>query len=359
GSNTVHDFLWFAGILLAGLLIRLLFSKGLARIVYALVKKHAHGVPFEKLFELVRRPLGNFILLVAVYFAFDQLSFPAEWKLAPPEKFGVRMIAERVLFVAIAISFTWIILRIVDFFGLIMMHRASLTESKADDQLVPFFKESIKVIVFILSVFFILGAIFQMNVASLVAGLGIGGLAVALAAKESLENLIGSFTIFLDKPFVVGDLVQVGPITGTVERIGFRSTRIRTLEKSIVTVPNKKMVEAELDNLTKRTHRRVRFAFRISYNTPPESVRKIVTELQAFFEYHPHIDTHESRVRFYDLGESAINIMVEYYVIGNEADMLLDIREEVNFKIMEIVHKNGSAFAYPATSVFVHQGPGA
>src|SRR6185369_10292037 len=124
------------------------------------------------------------------------------------------------------------------------------------DQLVPFLREAIKIIIGVFSFFFILGAVFHINIASLIAGLGIGGLAFALAAKETLENLLGSFTIFLDKPFVVGDVVKVGSAEGTIENIGFRSTRIRTLEKTLLTVPNKKMVDAELDNLTERVVRR-------------------------------------------------------------------------------------------------------
>ena len=354
GINTVEDFIWFFGILLFGMILQLLFTKPLAQLIFSFLKKHSQGVPFDKLFQLVKGPLGRSILFVSFYFACDQLTIPAEWKMAPPQWFGCRMIANRILYVAIALSFTQIIMRVIDFFGLIMIHRASLTESKTDDQLVPFLREAIKVVVAILSLFFVLGAIFHINVASLIAGLGIGGLAVALAAKESIENLIGSFTIFLDKPFVVGDHIKTSGIEGIVEKIGFRSTRVRTLEKSLVTLPNKSMVNNDLDNLTKRTHRRVKNTIGLAFGSSQQQIKNIVTELASFFEYHEHIDTKESAVRFTDIGNSSINILIDYYIIGNDPELFSNVREEVNFKIIELVNKQGCTFAYPTQTIFVN-----
>ena len=110
--------------------------------------------------------------------------------------------------------------------------------------------------------------------------MGVGGIAIAMASKESLENLLGSFTIFLDQPFNVGDIVKIGTITGVVEKVGFRSTRIRTFDKSLVTVPNKKMVDAELDNLGMRPVRRAKFNIGLTYNTSQETIRNIVTDIQ-------------------------------------------------------------------------------
>ena len=145
-----------------------------------------------------------------------------------------------------------------------------------DDQLVPFAMEIIKFIVYIFTIFIILGNVLGVNVTALVTGLGIGGLALAMASKESLENLLGSFTIFLDKPFTVGDNVTAGTITGTVEKVGFRSTQIRTFDKSLVTVKNKKMIDAELDNLGMRPVRRVKFDIGLNYETTAEQMKNIV-----------------------------------------------------------------------------------
>jgi len=351
-GNTVEDFAWFISIIILGLLFQRFISTILTKFIFRFLKKYSTGVGFDSLLELLKKPLGIFILLITFYLAFQHLNFPAEWQLEQKDKFGLRMFASKLYQVAIVLAFTWIVLRIVDFFGLIFIYRASLTESKSDDQLVPFVKEFVKILVFIFSIFFILGTVFDLNITSLVAGLGIGGLAIALAAKESLENLLGSFTIFLDKPFVIGDLVQIGNTVGNVEKIGFRSTRLRTLDKTFVTVPNKKMVEAELDNLTLRTFRRAKFFIGLTYNTSPEKIKAIVADIKNYLDIHTET-TEENSVNFYEISASSLNIMVQYFVNTMDWNVYVRVREEINFEIMSIIHRHEVKFAYPTTSVYL------
>jgi MscS family membrane protein len=352
-GNTLESYCWFAGIILVGLIFLRLLSRLLTMGIFRFVKKFSSGVGSDKLMFLLKKPLNTFILLITFYIAFSRLDFPVEWHVASIEKFGLRMVIFRAYEISIVVALTWILLRLTDFLGLVMMYRASLTESKSDDQLVPFVKESIKVIIVIFSVFFMLGAIFKLNIASLIAGLGIGGLAIALAAKESLENLLGSFTIFLDKPFVIGDLIRINGIEGNVEKIGFRSTRIRTFEKSYVTVPNKKLVDTELDNLSLRIQRRAKFNVGLTYDTTAAQLRSITQEIQQYIEKHPHVLPGETRIRLHEFDSSSLNIMVLYFVDTLEYDIYLDVREEINYKIMEIVEKNGAFFAYPTTTVIM------
>lgn len=353
-GNTVEAYIWFFGIILIGLLFRQLLSKIFSRFIFRFLKKYSIGVGIEKFVELLQKPIGTFILLITFYIAFERLQVPKEWNLADRTHFGFRMIFFYAYQASIILSFTWIILRIIDFAGDIFLYKASLTESKADDQLIPFAKDFIKVLILILCVFFILGTVFHMNIASLVAGLGIGGLAIALAAKESLENLFGSFTIFLDKPFTAGDLIKIGNITGHVESIGFRSTRIRTLEKTYVSVPNKKIVEGELDNLSMRTMKRIKFTLGLVYKTSPEQLKKIINDIKASLSSHP-LTTDDIEVFFYDFGVSSIDIHVLYYVDSNDWKVYAKVREEINFKIMDIVTANASAFAYPSMTNYVQQ----
>jgi MscS family membrane protein len=349
-GNSIEDYCWFAGIILVGLLFKKLVSKLLALIIFKFVKKYSLGVGKERFLGLLLKPISLFILLLTFYLAFTQLDFPKEWKVPPRDKFGINMIIFRSYQIAIVMAFTWIILRMVDFLGLIMLHKASQTESKSDDQLIPFIKEFMKILVIIFSVFFILGAIFELNISSLIAGLGIGGLAIALAAKESLENLLGSFTIFLDKPFVIGDMVKVGNVQGNIERIGFRSTRIRTVDKSFVTVPNKKMVDSELDNLTLKTFQRARFNIGLTYDTPPEKIKAVVADIQKLLDEHPKTNP-DNKVKFHDFGVSSLDILVLYFVDSMSWDEYVDVREEVNFRIMEIVRNHNCSFAFPTSTV--------
>lgn len=355
--NSIGDWCLMGGIILFGLLFRFLFARVFTRIIFRFFRRRDSQAPgYDKMFELLRKPWGTFIILLSIYIACLQLSFPPEWKMTPPDKMGIRMILERSYSIVLICSFTWIILRLTDFFGLLLQYRASLTEDRSDDQLVPFFKESIKVVIVILCVFFILGSVFRLNVASLIAGLGIGGLAVALAAKDSLENLLASFTIFLDKPFVIGDQVTVGGnINGTVERIGFRSTRLRTEEKSFITVPNRKMVETEVNNLSLRPRRRVRQVLGLTYDTPPEKFKAIIAELQELLDKDENVDETESRVKLFEFSPSSIDILVIYYIKELDYDVFLNVKQDINFRILDIVTKHGASFAFPSTSVYLEK----
>ena len=199
-----------------------------------------------------------------------------------------------------------------------------------------------------------MGNIFNVNIAALATGLGIGGIALAMASKESLENLLGSFTIFFDQPFTVGDVVIVGSVTGTIEKVGFRSTRIRTFDKSLVTVPNKKMIDAELDNLGLRSVRRVKFNVGLTYETSTKQIKAIVTDIQEMINQHQKT-TQEGRVRFQEFGSSSLDIMVMYFVNSPRWEDLIDVKEDVNYKIMEIVKKHNSDFAFPSRTIYLQK----
>jgi MscS family membrane protein len=178
----------------------------------------------------------------------------------------------------------------------------------------------------------------------------LGGLAFALAAKESLENLFASFTIFLDKPFAVGDQVTVNNITGTIEKVGFRSTRIRTLEKSFLTLPNKLMIDNALENHTLRTHRRADFVLTLEYGTSKNELEIFLGRLEAMLEQNPRT-SEESLVRFFLFGESGFNIRLLYFVDTNDFNEFQKIREEINFEILTIVAELGIRLAYPTQKI--------
>jgi MscS family membrane protein len=168
----------------------------------------------------------------------------------------------------------------VDFFSLVFTKRAERTESALSFQLIPFMKEVAKVFIVLCSVFIVLGVIFNLDVGSIVAVWALAAWPWRLAGKESLENLFASFTIFLDRPFTVGEVVQVGNISGKVEKVGFRSTRIRTMDKSTLTIPNKMLIDQPLDNLTQRRFRRASFQLCLTYDTPIPVMRSICEDVR-------------------------------------------------------------------------------
>jgi MscS family membrane protein len=352
-GNTVTNFLWFAGILLFGFIFKTLLSKLLSGLLYRLVKRFSSEENLPTFRRLLIQPLEVVLFLVFLYFAFQVLQPP----LNPTQdtKDGapfIRIFVFRTYQVFVIVAVTWVISRFIDFVGLIFQHRTEKTASKLDDQLVPFFKDFIKVLVIIFAALVMLGTVFGLNVGAFVAGLGVGGLAIAFAAKESLENLLASFTIFLDHPFVIGDLVEVGGITGTVEKIGFRSTRIRTLDKTFVTVPNKFMIDKPLNNMTLRTFRRVNFDITLTYDTTSAQLKAITTDLQDFIDKHPKTNL-DGVVRFQSLADSSKNIMVLYFVESMDWNQYVDVKEEVAFKVIEVVERHGADFAFPSQTLYM------
>ena len=352
-SNTVEDYLWFFFMMSLAVIFNKIISKYLSNLLFKLFDRYTEGIDKNRLFQLLYKPLSLMIMLIIFYFATAHITFPDELDYSAEGRLSLKKMANLFYELLLIISVFWIIFRLIDFTGLILLKRSEKTESKQDDQLVSFATEFVKVIAAIIGLFVVLNVVFNLDVGTLVAGLGIGGLALALAAKESLENLLASFTIFVDKPFVVGDLVQIGTIIGEVEKVGFRSTRLRTLEKSFLTIPNKKMVDTELDNLTLRTFRRARFNICLTYGTSQQQIIAIVKEIQNYINNHTHTNQ-EGKVVFTEFGSSSLDIMVQYFVDTMDWDVFLNVKQEINLKIMEAVKNHGSEFAYPTTTVYLH-----
>jgi len=353
-GNTMESYLWFAGILLVGILFKRFISKLISRLLFACFGRKTRAVGVEKFLELLTQPVSVFVLIITFYLAFDRLEFPGEWQLDPENVFGVRMVIFRLFKVAIIISVVWIILRLTDFIARVFLYRASLTESKMDDQMVLFTREVIKVVLAVIGLFAAVGVGFNLDVVSLVTGLGIGGLAFALAAKETLENLLGSFTIFLDKPFKVGDQIRVSGVEGTVESVGIRTTRLRSMDKSLIILPNKKMIDAELVNENERAMRRVRFTIGLTYQTSPGQLMEVTREIKKMLQQHSIVDE-KIAVHFRDFNNSSLDILVNYFIKSPEYEKYLELNEEINLAIMGIVQKAGCSFAFPSTSIYMEE----
>ncbi|MGN8058990.1 mechanosensitive ion channel family protein [Pedobacter sp. 22163] len=355
-GNTVKAYFLFGGILFLGLVFKNIVSKLLSRLLFKLFRNFSNQSHNDAFVALLVKPIEVFILLTTLYLSINQLKHPLEVAVFHYSKLIGKVkelipvtigdCIDRIFLFGIILSIFWIILRIIDFISHVLLYKASLTDNKSDDQLVPFLKELFKTIVIFIGFFTLLGFVFEVNVLTLITGLGIGGIAIALAAKESLENLIGSFTIFLDKPFTVGDLVKVDGVEGTVEKVGFRSTRIRTSEKTMATIPNRGMIDGVLENLSLRNSRKVSFIIGLTYETNSESLRKIITEIESYINNHQGTSD-DGNASFKSFGDSGLNVEVNYFVTVLDYAEFLKIRQEINLEIMDIVIRNKSDFAYP------------
>ena len=353
-GNSIQQYCWFAGIILLGIIFKRYISKFANKLLYGLFKKYSSHISLKKFYEYLHKPTSLFFLLVFVYIGFIQLEYPASWKFNLHHEFVLEMLIEKAFLILIISSVIWICIRIMDVVGFIIAQKAEKAADKSNNQVITFLTEILKVIVIIIGIFLMLGTVFNLNVGSLIAGLGIGGLAVALAAKETLENLLGSFTIFLDKPFAVGDFVKTGNITGTVERIGFRSTRLRTPGQSYVTVPNKKMVDAELDNLSMCSKQMVNFNLSLSYTTSEEQLKAIINDVRSLIASNS-ICTDEPIVSLSAFAKSAIEIMVLYYINTPDFNQFVKIKEEINFLILETVNRHKASFVFINAPAFIEK----
>ncbi|MBC8109607.1 MAG: mechanosensitive ion channel family protein [Verrucomicrobia bacterium] len=353
-ENTLSDLFLCIGILLFGLMLRRVFVFLTSKVFYGFFSRQSSGfVSVAELVKLLSSPLEMLFLLIIIYIAFIRIHFPDSWNLARANELGLQMFIEKTFQTLVVIAVTRTFARLIDFFATILIRRAELTETVTDNQLAPFIREVAKVFLFIFAFLFMLGTVFRLDVASIVAGLGIGGLAVALAGKESLENLFASFTIFLDKPFVTGNVVKVGNVEGVVEKVGFRSTRIRTSDMSFLTIPNKMMVDQPLDNLSSRRFRRAKFNILLSFHTSLEKIRTVEDEIRTFIATNELTKTEPPFVYFNDFNESSLGMLVIYFVETADWVVFMEQKEKINFKIMEIMAQHDINFAVPAREVFV------
>jgi MscS family membrane protein len=350
-GNPVQQLLICGGILLLGFLVKRLLANILSKQSFRFVKTFSKNEFSEEFVALLRKPIEQMLALIIIYLAFDRLTFPLGWNLVPPDQLGLRWLIFTIWSIAMFVTGTRILLRATDFFSLVLANRKGATVTA---ELANFLKELIKVLIVILCLFAALRFIFHLNITALVASLGIGGLAVALAAQDTLANLLGSFIIYLDKPFKVGDQVEAGEIKGKVEHVGFRTTRIRTAEKSLLTVPNKKLIDTALNNISLTEAKRVHFILALSYSSTPEQISAIIAGIRNTLLDNPQISK-DITVSFSDIAASSLNIAVTYFVMSQANEVIVETKEAVNIAVMKIVAENGCEFASATQTIQIHK----
>jgi MscS family membrane protein len=264
----------------------------------------------------------------------------------------VRVLLEYALSAAVYLAAAWLSMVVAILVGDVIVTSERLQTGNLDSQLIQLGTRFVGLVAAIATL--IHGADrLGLPAYSVLAGLGVGGLAVALAARDSVANLFGSILIMFEKPFRVGHLIRIDGTLGTVEEVGFRSTRIRTLDNSLVSIPNNSVVNTKVENLTLRPMRRQHFLVQVTYDTTPgkmeallEGIRKIVTD-------HPFTDSTNFHIRFNDFGESSLNILLIFHVITNEFGLELRYREEVLLQIMKLMNEMGINFAFPTRTLHV------
>jgi len=329
-DNTVLSYIICFGTILLALLLKRYLSQHIAGLLFRLLKRTSWNIEKKTFIELLLAPLQGFLTVLIAFIALDKLHFPKAF-IFDIHRITSKQIIDSIGTGLIIIAFIWLLLRSIDFAAFILEQRTNLNEDVRDNQLIVFFRDFLKVIIGIVGILLIIHFSFNKDIGALLAGFGLIGAALALAAKESLENLIASFIIFFDKPFNVGDLVKVQGYTGTVERIGLRSTRIRTDSKTYVTIPNKQMVDTAMDNLTLRTQRRVDIRLEISLSASPEQLEQLLAEIKRI-TIQPLIIN--KVIQLSDIATNAYIMTVEYYTGAIPYPDFVLVKQQVNFDII-------------------------
>jgi MscS family membrane protein len=333
-DNPIWMYLVVIGIILFVLILKRFISRYFAGLIYAGVKNIFKGVDKRSFSDLVAKPLGMFLLILVSIIALHKLTFPGYWNVEI-YKYNSKDIVHIIGTLILIVSFIWLLLRMIDFVAMILEKKADLTPDQSDNQLIIFFKDFFKVVIGVIGILLILKA-FGFNIGSLITGLSIATAAIALALRESLENLIASFIIFFDKPFTVGDLVQVQQVTGTVEKIGLRSTRIRTDQKTFVSVPNKQMVDSILDNLSLRTQRKAEIRLEIGTNSSVETLNKFIEGIKSKFD-HPQIEG--SSVFLLEIRSNSFLINADFFTAPISIAEFNKLKQQKNLEILKLMEE--------------------
>ncbi len=338
----IGQWLGLLALLVLGMLISKIFRLYISSIIesifkrYSLLMQNQEGVHF-----LAPMGISFFFLTIFIGLRFLELDpSTLQWIL-------------RFTQIALTVSFVVATVRLVDVIAAFYEQKAKKTESKFDDVLIPLLRTGAKILVWSIGLIFI-GHSLTLDVQNIVAGLGIGGLAFALAAKDTLSNLFGSLTVILDRPFEIGDWVKLGNgVEGNVESVGFRSTRIRTFYDSLISVPNNNLTNIHIDNMGKRTYRRFSTTLGVQYDTPVEKIEAFCEGIRQIIIKQPHTRKDYFNVYLTEMGASSLNIILYlFWKVDDYAEELTQ-KHRLLVDIIRLAKNLGIDFAFPTQTLHV------
>ena len=334
-DNTVRSYLIGVIIILFVIIIKKYIAQYVAGLIFHFVKAVWKDVDKKTFTSLVARPLGFFFVILVAVTTLYELRFPEQLNVNV-YRVTLKELLQSLGSLVLIISFIRLLLRIIDFISIILHIRADRIQDTTDNQLIVFFKDFFKVILVIIGLLMVLKFSFGLKIGNLLTGLSLVGAAIALALRESLENLIASFIIFFDKPFSVGDTVKVHTFTGSVEKIGLRSTRIRTDQKTYITVPNKQMVDSIIDNHSLRTQRKGELKLEAGLSTPSETLDQLIAGIRKITDRN---EIESATVLLNDITSSAFVILIDYFTGPITGAEFNTIKEQVNLEILKLMEE--------------------
>jgi len=295
----------------------------------------------EKFLCSFKRPIEVFFVILGLYLALAFLPLSLENQILISKLFRTILI----------ILITWGLYDLSAVDSALFQKIQERTNLELDKVLFSFISKFCKVILILIAIT-IIAQEWDYDINGLIAGLGLGGLAFALAAQDSLSNIFGGIIIILDKPFSVGDWIKTPSVEGTVEALGFRSAKIRTFAHALVTVPNATLAKEAIINWSKMGKRRATFELRIALNTPKEKIEKAVFEIKTMLKNHPGVHQDTIFVNLESIGEDSLNIILYFFTITIVWGEFIQVKEDVNYKILQILEEEGINIALPSRRVY-------
>ncbi len=322
-----------------------IFEKRLAK----LAKKTKTEID-DLLVVAFKSPLGYLIMVCGIYAAIASLHLPDQMGI-----FDIAWILHFFFTLAFAFVILLLLLNLINVIAHQLYKVTQRTDTKLDEQLAPLLIKSLKVAVVTITILALMDNL-GCNIASLLAGLGIGGLALALAAQETVSNIFGSITVFSDRSFHIGDWIRIEGVEGTVEDVGLRSTRVRRFDQALVTVPNSRFIRSDIINFTRMKKRRIKFYLGVSYKTSRKQMEEVVEGIKQIIKEDSKFDHNFYMVHFTEFGAYSLDIFIYCFTKTTVWDEFLAVRENFNLKIMHLLEEMGVEIAYPTQTICLEGG---
>lgn len=338
GGNTLTHWIIFAALFILAWVLRKFVTTALFSVLKHFASKTETTLD-DKLFPALEEPVKTMVFALGSFAAFKVLKLSVTVDLTILYVFKVFIPA--ILF--------WGIIRALD---AVIDHFGEIARSKdmGFAAFIPLVKKTIIILFVVLAGLTIIKN-FGYDVQAILTGLGIGGLAFALAAQDTIANFFGSLVVALDRPFKVGEVVRIGSNEGTVEDIGLRSTKLRTPQRTLITIPNKSVAGEAIVNMTRMPQRRVEQTLGLTYDTTPEQMEAILGDIRQILKGEPGVHQDPVVVNFTNYGASSLDIFVLYFTSDPNWAKHLELRERINLKIMRAVAARGLSFAFPTQTI--------
>ncbi|MEA1996030.1 MAG: mechanosensitive ion channel family protein [Gemmatimonadota bacterium] len=330
-------------IILASLIFKRIFDKFISKKLHYWAEKT--DFPYDDiLIRSLSPPFSALIFSLGIFIALFMFELPRE-------PYNIPAIITEAYHITLALIAVWAAYRLCDLVTEVVKHTIAQQDREMAEQFTPVVRQAIRITVIILGGILIVQNM-GYSVSSLVAGLGIGGLAIALAAQDTIANVFGTVVMFTDKPFRLGDWIKFKHVDGFVEEVGFRSIKLRTWSNTLMYIPNKMITSEVVENCTSMKKRRVKMTIGLQYDSPPDKMRKLVAGIREMLENDTRVNQEYMLVRFNDFGPSSLNIFLYYFTKSTVWADYLEVREDINLKIMDLVHELGLSFAFPSSTLY-------